>query len=94
MRLGNSLKNEFFSDCSRLSLFLYKMKTHDMKKLTFLPLFALLFSGLNGQSIPEWRNPGVPAVNKEYPTTEFMSYTSRESAQADDYSDVVWLIMV
>ena len=86
MRLGNSLKNEFFSDCSRLSLFLYKMKTHDMKKLTFLPLFALLFSGLNGQSIPEWRNPGVPAVNKEYPTTEFMSYTSRESAQADDYS--------
>ncbi len=57
-----------------------------MKKTILFLAFLLSTFAVGAQSIPEWRDPGVPAVNKVYPTTEFMSYTSRESAQADDYS--------
>ncbi len=63
------------------------MKNLSLMKKTFLFLVSvLLASSAGAQSVPEWHDPGVPAVNKVYPTAEFMSYTDRESAQADDYS--------
>ena len=39
-----------------------------------------------GQVGAEWREPGVPAVGREYPATDFMSYTAREAAVKNDHS--------
>ncbi|MDR0954651.1 MAG: DUF4981 domain-containing protein [Rikenellaceae bacterium] len=56
-----------------------------MKKAILLGLLVLSASAGRAQGVPEWNDPTIPVVNKEYPTTEFMSYTDRESAQKDDY---------
>ncbi|MCC8088579.1 MAG: DUF4981 domain-containing protein [Rikenellaceae bacterium] len=47
---------------------------------------SLLVSGASAQNT-EWRDPEIVAVNKEYPHTEFMSYTDRAQALNDDYSE-------
>lgn len=56
-----------------------------MKK-TFFLLASLFVTGGMYAQISEWKNPAVPAVNKEYPVTEFVSYTNREDAVKNDYT--------
>ncbi len=59
-----------------------------MKITRLLPgILATLLSGGNvfGQ-VPEWRDPQAVAAGKEYPHSDFMSYTNREDALTNDYS--------
>lgn len=57
-----------------------------MKTVFFTAAVLALCSGIITAQVPEWKNPEIPSVNKEYPRSDFMSYTSKAASESLDYS--------
>jgi len=58
-----------------------------MNRTNFLLLAVLAVVPLARGQNTEWLDPEIVAINKEYPHTEFMSYTDRQQALTDNYSE-------
>ena len=67
-------------------LSLLEMNMRIMRKTTLLAMVLLWTGGVYAQVLNEWRSPETAELGKEYPTTGFMSYTSRDDAARNDYS--------
>ena len=68
-------------------LFIFASNAYtDMKKTAFVLAAILWAGGISAQVLTEWRNSEIVAVGREYPTTGFMSYTSRDAAARNDYA--------